>query len=232
MGKIYVVGLGCNPENDLTKKACSVLSGCDAIVCNGMVQSLLNEHKEKMIITEKNAVAERCRIAKQLASEGKSVALACMGDPGVYGVASLVLEEVRNSNITVEIVPGITACLSGAAIIGAPLMQDFAVITLSEGLQKSALDKLRAALDNNFIVVLYGISNKSSYLFKALEIIRELRPPETAIGIAIDIGDAEQKTEALQLCDLACDCITQRSILFIGNSSTYLNNNRMITPLV
>ena len=135
MKKLYVVGMGPGDHDSMTIRADRVLRECDVIVGYTVYVELAEQYypEKEFLTTPMRRETERCRLAFSEASKGRTTAMICSGDAGVYGMAGLILEIGREyPEVSVEIVPGVTAASSGAAVLGAPLMHDFAVISLSD----------------------------------------------------------------------------------------------------
>ena len=173
-------------------------------------------------------------MAIEEAKAGHTVALICSGDPGVYGMAGLVLELAGDADIDIEIISGVTAALSGAALLGAPLVHDFAVISLSDRLTswEKIEKRLRAAAGADLCIVLYNPSSRGrkEQLHRAAQILMERLPGSRVCGIADRIGREGEKTRVMTLGELADAETDMFSTVFIGNSSTKRLGNRMVTP--
>ena len=171
----------------------------------------------------------------ELAESNKKVALICSGDPGVYGMASLVYELVeKDSGIELVVVPGITAACSGAAVLGAPLNHDFCVISLSDLLTPYELivKRLKAAIEGDFVIVLYNPSSKSraDYLMRACEVMLEAGADKgRACGYVENIGREGTKAFVGTLEELRTKSVNMFTTVFIGNSESYIKNGKLIT---
>jgi precorrin-3B C17-methyltransferase len=179
--------------------------------------------------------AARCRESLTLAGEGKRVCLVSGGDAGVYGMASLVLELAADfPDVTVEIIPGVTAASSGAALLGAPLGHDFAVISLSDLLTPWELitKRLRQAAAGDFVICIYNPASQSrkDYLKKAAAILLETLPPERVCGLARNIGREGESVQITTLGNLGETDADMVATVFIGNSKTTVINGKMVTP--
>lgn len=242
MSKIYAVGIGPGNAGQITQEAKEILFSCDVIigytVYVDLVQREFQEEEfrdKEFITTPMRQEVKRCRIAFERAGNEKSVAMVCSGDAGVYGMAGLLFELAGEyPGVEIEVVPGITAALSGAAVLGAPLIHDFAVVSLSDLLTpwEKIEKRLCLAAQADFSLCLYNPSSKkrSDYLRKACEILLEDKAPDTVCGIVRNIG---REGEAYTLCtleqlkDVKVDMFTT---VFIGNSQTKNINGRMVTP--
>ena len=179
---------------------------------------------------------ERAKIAVAKALEGKNVAVISSGDPGVYGMAGVVLEvaTLENANVPINIIPGVTAATAAAARLGAPLVSDFAVISLSDLLTPWILieKRLNAAARADFVIVLYNPQSegRKEPLMKAYEILLNYRKPETPIGIVRQVGRRGEETVVTTLRDLL-DCeVDMATTIVVGNSTTRVVGKRMVTP--
>ncbi len=159
----------------------------------------------------------------------------CSGDAGVYGMASPVLELLPEyPGVEVQVVAGVTAALSGAAALGAPLGHDFCVISLSDLLTPwEVIEKrLRCAAAGDFAVALYNPSSKrrSDHLRRACDILLEERGGETVCGLARNVGRAGQETRLLTLAELRDTETDMFTTVFVGSSTTRNVGGRMVTP--
>jgi precorrin-3B C17-methyltransferase len=179
--------------------------------------------------------AERCREALRLAAEGKEVALVSSGDAGVYGMASLVYElSPAFPTVTIVVVPGITAALSGAALLGSPVGHDFAVISLSDLLTPWDLieKRLRAAAAGDFVICIYNPAShhRPDHLKRACTILLETLPPDRVCGLVRHIGRPQESTALTRLEELRNTPADMFTTVFIGNARTLIINGNMITP--
>ncbi len=179
---------------------------------------------------------ERARTAVMKALENKRVAVVSSGDPGIYGMAGLVLEvaEQEKANVPIEVVPGVTAANAAAATLGAPLIGDFAVISLSDLLTPWNLieRRLRAAAEADLVIALYNPQSRGRRepLAKAHEILLEYRDPETLVGIVKRAKREGEETTITSLREMLNHDIDMVTIVIIGNSTTYKVNGKMVTP--
>ncbi len=179
---------------------------------------------------------ERAKEAVTKALEGKRVAVISSGDPGVYGMAGVVLEvsDREKVKIPVEVIPGVTAATSAAARLGAPLVTDFAVISLSDLLTPWELieKRLRAAGEGDFVVVLYNPQSegRKDPLAKAHEILLEYRKPETPVGIVRQVGRKGEETVITTLKELIGCEVNMATTILVGNSTTRAIGGRIVTP--
>ncbi len=179
---------------------------------------------------------ERCRAAVMRADAGAKVALVSSGDPGVYGMAGLALEITRLAapGLPVEIIPGISAANAAAAAMGAPLMLDYAVISLSDLLVPWEMirRRLEAVASADLVAALYNPRSKKRVhqLEEAVEIFLRYRPAETPSGVGTAVGTPEEHVELTVLGDLLSVDINMRSVVIIGNSHSKSVDGRFITP--
>ena len=179
---------------------------------------------------------DRCRWALDTARAGRDVALVCSGDAGVYGMASPLLELAEEyPDVNVEVVPGLTAALSGGAVLGAPLAHDFCVISLSDRLTPWAViqRRLAAAAMGDFCIALYNPSSKGrpDYLEKAVRILLEHgKPPQTVCGLVRNIGREGQTHRVLTLAQLEHTPVDMFTTVFVGSAATRALSGRMVTP--
>ena len=237
MGKLYVVGLGPGGEQDMTLRAVVTLNACDLIVGYTAYVELIQERfpGKEMVTTPMRRETERVRLALSQAQEGRTVALVCSGDAGVYGMSGLALELAEQyPGVAVEIVPGISAMLSGGAVLGAPLMNDFAVISLSDLMTpwEVIAQRLDCAARGDFAICLYnpGSRTRREHLRRACDILLQVRSPETVCGLAKNIGRAGESHRILTLGELRETEVDMFTTVFIGNSQTRLIGSRMVTP--
>lgn len=237
MSKIYVTGLGPGAKDQMTIRARKVLEHCPVIIGYTVYIDLIRDQfpDKQYLSTPMRREADRCRMAFEEAEKGQDVAMVCSGDAGVYGMAGLICEIGKDyPRVEIEIVPGITAASGGAAILGAPLMHDFAVISLSDLLTpwESIEKRLRAAAEADFVICLYNPSSRKrpDYLEKACGMILDSRDPKTVCGIARNIGRDGESCQILTLEQLKDTKVDMFSTVFIGNSRTMELNGRMVTP--
>ena len=179
---------------------------------------------------------DRCRQAIELAASGRTVALVSSGDPGIYGMAGLAMEqaEALGHQIAIEVIPGISASGSAGALLGAPLMLDYATISLSDLLVpwEQIVRRLEAVAAADLVTVLYNPRSKKRIhqLEDAADIFLKHRSMGTPVGIASSIGLEDQNTVISTLGLFLNEEIGMRSTVIIGNTSTRIINGRMVTP--
>ena len=234
MSKLYVVGIGPGGYEQMTIRAAKVLEKCDIIVGYTVYVDLIADHfaGKEMLTTPMRQEEKRCRMAFKEVMKGKDTAMICSGDAGVYGMSGLIYEISRDyPGIEIEIVSGVTAALSGGAVLGAPLMHDFAVISLSDLMTPWELiqKRLAAAASADMAICLYNPSSKKrkDYLNKACQIVMLYA---TVCGIVRQIGRDGEFFEVMTLQELSNYEADMFTTVFIGNSTTKVINGRMVTP--
>lgn len=235
--KIYVVGLGPGEWNQMTQRALDALEECDVITGYDVYVDLIKDrfqHKN-LISTPMKKEAERCHIAIGEALKGQTVAMVCSGDAGVYGMAGLMYEVAQQYDpIEIEVISGITAACSGAAVLGAPLIHDFAVISLSDLLTPWELIEKRidCAAAADFVICFYNPSSKKrqDYLQKACDIILKHRGAGTMCGFVKNIGREGEAGTVLTLEALKDTQVDMFTTVFIGNSQTKEISGKLVTP--
>ena len=221
----------------MTVRAVNALNACDVIVGYHVYVDLVKDHfpDKEFHTTPMRREADRCRIALDLAREGRDVAMICSGDSGIYGMAGLIYElRGEDESIEVEVIGGLTAACSGGARLGAPLTHDFAVISLSDLLTPWELieRRLDCAARGNFGIVLYNPRSmkRSDYLQKACDIVMRHQSPETVCGIVRNIGREGEEVRVMTLSELRDYEADMFTTAFIGNASTKVIAGRMVTP--
>ena len=235
--KIYVVGIGPGAYEQMTMRAAEALRRCDVIVGYTVYVELVKEHfaNKRFLTTPMKKEIERCRLAFEEANKGYTVAMICSGDAGVYGMSGLILElQEEYPECQVEVISGVTAALAGGAVLGAPLMHDFAVISLSDLLTpwEKIEKRLRCAAEADFSICIYNPSSKkrADYLKRACEIILEQTKEDRVCGIVSNIGREGQSARVLLLSELKDTKVDMFTTVFIGNSQTRKIGERMVTP--
>ena len=235
---VFVVGLGPGDARFLTAQAQSALEQAEVLCGYTVYLDLVRPYypQKEFCATGMTREIDRCRHALELAQSGRTVALVCSGDAGVYGMASPLLElAVEFPAVTVEIVPGLTAALSGGAVLGAPLAHDFCVISLSDRLTpwEVIARRLSGAAMGDFCVALYNPSSKGrpDYLARAVRILLEHgKQPDTVCGLVRNIGRDGQQHRILSLAQLEETPVDMFTTVFIGNAATRVLQGRMVTP--
>lgn len=236
--KVTAVGLGPGAGADMTGRARRAIEKADLVVGYTAYIDLIREEfpGKEMISTGMRREADRCRAAVEAAAGGKNVAVVCSGDSGIYGMAGLLFElAAEESAVTVEVIPGVTAASGGAALLGAPLTNDFAVLSLSDLLTpwETIERRLALAAEADLVLCLYNprSRHRPEALRRACQIILEHRPAGTPCGLAWNIGRDGERTALLTLAALRdneeADMFTTA---FVGNSKTFILNGHLVTP--
>jgi precorrin-3B C17-methyltransferase len=222
----------------MTPKVRAAIEEADVIVGYGtyikLVQNIVR--KDAIIISgTMGKEVERAKIAVTKANENNKVVMVSSGDPGVYGMAGVVLEIAakENANIPIDVLPGITAASAASAILGAPLISDFAVISLSDLL--TPLEKIEKRIElasqADMSIVLYNPKSQDRIepLLKAYEIMMKYIKPDTPVGIVRQAGREGQTAKITTLKNLLNEKIDMVTTIVIGNSATTIVNGKMIT---
>ena len=237
MTKVYAVGLGPGGKEMMTEEAISAIEMSDVIcgytVYVDLITSMFPE-KETFTTPMKKEI-DRCKWALETAQSGKTVAMVCSGDSGVYGMAGLLLQLLHSyKDVEVEVVPGITAAISGAAVLGAPVGHDFCVISLSDLLTPWDLivKRLELAAEGDFITCLYNPRSKKriEHLTTACKIMLKHRSEDTVCGWVKNIGREGEEYRICTLKELDNEPIDMFTTVFIGSSQTKLVDGKMVTP--
>ncbi|MFV0529263.1 MAG: precorrin-3B C(17)-methyltransferase [Lachnospiraceae bacterium] len=236
MSKLYVVGIGPGEYEQMTIKAVQTLKEVDIIVGYTVYVDLVKEHfaDKQFMTTPMKKEVDRCIMAFEEANKGKKVAMICSGDAGVYGMAGLIYEVGINfPGIEIEIIPGVTAATSGAAVLGAPLIHDFCLISLSDLLTSWEVIERRLvnAAEADFSICLYNPSSKKrhDYLQKACDLILQHKPAETFCGIVGNIGREGETVEVMTLAQLRDTKVDMFTTVFIGTKQTRNIDGKMVT---
>ena len=236
MKKLIVAGIGAGSYDGLTVGVVKALENADLIVGYTVYCELVKPYfpDKEFLSTPMMREIERCRLALEHAASGKLTVMICSGDAGIYGMASPILELADEYGVDIEIMPGVTAATSGAALLGSPITCDFAVISLSDLLtpMETIEKRLEGAAMADLCIVLYNPSSRkrADYLKHACSIVMKYRSPETVCGIARNIGRDGESSVVLTLAELAETPTDMFSTVFIGNSTTKNIDGRMVTP--
>ena len=243
-GKLYIVGVGPGHHDHMTFRAKQVIEESDTIVGYETYVDLvadLIEGKDvyRYAMTQEVERAHQCI---ELAESGKIVSLVSSGDPGIYGMAGLIYEILaeldwdRNNGLYVELIPGVSSLNSCAALVGSPLMTDFAVVSMSDLLVpwEIIVKRVEAAAQGDFVIVIYNPSSKKRIhqLQDTRKTLLKYRSPATPVAI---VKGAYRESQTIVLTDLEnlenhSDKLGMISTVIIGNSSTYMYKNMMINP--
>lgn len=243
VGKLFIVGIGPGNPMHLTLAAREALTQSDVIVGYKKYIELVKE-----LITDKQVIAtgmgeevKRAAESISLATAGKTVSLVSGGDPGIYGMAGLVLELLHSTTyrylkdkVNLQIIPGVTAFCAAAALLGAPLMHDFAVISLSDRLTpwQEISRRLQMAAQGDFIIVLYNpkSTERQCQISKAREILLKYRSGSTPVGV---VNSAYRDGQSITITDLEHmldSDIDMSTTIVVGKSNTFRFGEWLITP--
>ena len=241
-GRIYIVGTGPGSLEHITPAAQEAIKRSDVIVGYGTYLDLIAEllKGKEVLSTGMTQEVDRCRKAMELARSNRTVSVISGGDPGVYAMAGLVFELLRSEEgkggtlPAVEVIPGISALNASASRLGAPLMHDFACISLSDRLTPwEVIEKrLEAAAAADFVIVLYNPRSKgrAGHISRAREIILQHRGPATVVGIVKGAMREHESVIVTDLENMRDSDIDMQTTVIIGNSKTFVWNNLMVTP--
>lgn len=237
MNKVYVVGIGPGAYEQMTVKAIEVLEMCEVIVGYTVYVELLQENFPEKIYktTPMRQEIKRCRMAFEEAKKGRKTALVCGGDAGIYGMAGLLYKIGEEyPEVSIEIIPGVTAAVGGAAVLGAPMGHDSCLISLSDLLTPWDVieNRLRRAAQADFVICLYNPSSKkrSAYLSRACTLLLEYKANDTVCGVVRNIAREGETMQILTLEELKNTSVDMFSTVFIGNHETQVIRGKMVTP--
>ena len=238
---LHIVGLGPGDASLLPPLALAALEQAQTLVGYGlyvdMVPMELRAGK-RVVTTGMRHETERCQAAIDAALAGERTAVVCSGDAGIYGMSGLVLELLHARNlldtVPVEVIPGIPAVCGAAALLGAPLMHDFACISLSDLLTpwELILRRLDAAFGADFVVALYNPRSRGrqGHLEEALSIARRHRGPQTPVGLVRQAYRPDQSVSVCTLEEADAEAVDMLSLVLVGNASTRRLGRFMVTP--
>ena len=237
MKQLYVIGMGPGGADQLTPQARMALE-TSQVLCGYTVylDLIRGEFPDKEYFsTPMTQEIERCRAALERARSGRTTALVCSGDAGVYGMAGPILQMAEDfPEVEIEVIPGVTAALAGAAVLGAPLMHDFAVISLSDLLTPWPVieKRLDCAGAGDFVLCLYNPMSKKrrDHLRRACDILLKHRSGDTVCGWVKNIGREGQEHRLVSLAELREEQVDMFTTVFIGSQSTREISGRMVTP--
>ena len=237
MEKLTVVGIGPGDYDNMTVRADRALAESEVIIGYGVYIDLVRDRypDKEFLSTPMTREADRCRMALESAQSGKRTAMVCSGDSGIYGMAGLLFQlRGEAAEPEIEVVPGLTAACSGAALLGAPLTHDFAVISLSDRLTpwEKIEKRLEAAAEADLAVVLYNPASKGrpDYLRRACDILLREKAGTTVCGWVRNIGREGLERRVLTLAELREETVDMFTTVFIGSSATREIGGWMVTP--
>ena len=235
--KLYVIGIGPGGEDQMTLRAVRALEQCDCVAGYSLYLNLIRSliQGKEQIQTGMTREVDRCTAARDMALAGHAVAVISSGDAGIYGMAGLMFELCQSyPEIEIEVIPGITAACSGGAVLGAPLTNDFAVVSLSNLLTpwETIEKRLYAAAQGDFCLCLYNPASKrrTDHLQRACDILLTERSADTPCGLVRNIGREGESFELTTLQELRNTNVDMLTTVFVGNSVTKIVNGRLVTP--
>lgn len=234
-GRIYVMGIGPGGLEYMAPAARTALEEVDVVVGYKtyihLVESIIQD--KEVISSGMRKEVDRCEQVLDIARSGKSVALISSGDAGIYGMAGILLE-LADGEMDVEVIPGISAANAAAACLGAPLMHDWATISLSDLLTDWTLiqKRLDCAAQADFVIALYNPKSKgrTTQIVEAREIMLRHKSPETVVGIVRNAMRDGQEVEITTLDRMLDHEINMFTVVVIGNSNTMVKAGKMVTP--
>lgn len=236
IGKVYVIGLGPGAEKEMTYQASTALEKSEVIIGYTVYTGLIRERfpDKKYLSTPMRQEVVRCEMAMDEAMKGRTVAMVCSGDAGIYGMAGLLYEMGQGyPEVELEVVPGITAANGGAAVLGAPLMHDFAVISLSDLLTpwEQIEKRLIAAAQGDFAIAIYNPSShkRVDYLKRACNILLLHMEETRACGYVENIGREGEKISVCTLKELREREVNMFTTVYIGNSQSQIMDGKLVT---
>lgn len=237
-GKIYIIGIGPGDKQNMSLRAINAIKKSNIIIGYKNYINLLGDliKNKKVISSGMREEISRCQITLKLASSGKNVSLISSGDPGIYGMAGIMLEIAKKSDnkIDIEIIPGITSASTSSAILGSPINNDFAVISLSNLLTPwNIIEKrIKYAAKSDFVICIYNPKSKERdwQIEKVKKILLKYRKKETPVGIVNNAQRNNQHSVITNLKNMLGHKIDMNTTIIIGNSKTFIDNNFMITP--
>jgi len=241
-GRLFIVGIGPGGRDHITPAALGAITNSEVIVGYTMYIDLIREiiGDKEVVTTGMTKEVERCRKALETASSGRTVALICSGDPGIYAMAGLVFELAMNRSSAggrvpdIEVIPGIPALSASASRLGAPLMHDFATISLSDRLTpwEKIERRLHAAAGADFVIVIYNPRSmgRKDHLERAVGIIAGYRRADTPVGIVKAATREAERIIVTTLGSVPFEEVDMQSTVIVGNSRTFIWDGRMVTP--
>lgn len=241
MNKLYIIGIGPGGAGSMTLDAIDKIKESDAIVAYGpyldYIKEAIDIEGKETFTSGMTREIERCQKAIDLALEGKTTSILSTGDAGQYGMAGpiyeLLIEQGKINKVCVEVIPGVGAIYAAAAEVGAPIMMDLALISLSDLLVpwETIEKRLDKAADADFVIGIYNPRSKTrvKHLPRALEIIGKYRDKETPIALVRNAGRDDTYIELSNLNDFDYEKADMKSLVIVGNSTSMIKEGLMIT---
>ncbi|GKX31281.1 precorrin-3B C(17)-methyltransferase [Vallitalea longa] len=238
-GQIFVIGIGPGQLENMTLKAMDIIKSCDVIAGYKVYIEQINKllDNKKVISKGMGKEIDRCEMAIEEALQGRKVGIVCSGDGGLYGMAGLLIELVHTKQlenyIEIEVVSGVTAAISCGALLGAPIVEDFCTISLSDYMTpyEKILNRVDMASKADFVIALYNprSSKRPDYLDEAIRIIRKERDDNTPVGIIRMAYRKEQEIIRTDISHIKTEEIDMFCTVIIGNKQTKWLNDYMVT---
>ncbi|WP_072469287.1 precorrin-3B C(17)-methyltransferase [Urinicoccus massiliensis] len=234
MAKLYVIGIGPGGEGLFTKKMIDAIHESEVIIGYGPYLDYLGSLIEGKTLysTGMKSEIDRCKEAIQQVDEGKTTSIISTGDAGLYGMAGPIFELSTGQDI--EVIPGVSANFAAAAELGAPIMHDYACISLSDLLTpwETILKRVRKAAEGDFVITIYNPRSKGrpDHLEKIVNILLEVKDSKTPVGIVKNAGRPGTERTITQLDSIDYEKVDMLTCLIIGNSNTYIKDGWMVTP--
>ena len=234
-GRVDIVGFGPGSKQKMTFEAYEAIENSDLIIGYGTYTGLIKEiFRDKDIKSSgMGEETERCRMALDEARKGKRVSLICSGDSMLYGMAALVYELCPDEDVRINTIAGVTAALSCGALLGAPLTDDFATVSLSDHITpfEKTEKRLRCLARADMLIVLYNPASRQrpDHLKNAVNILLDELPRERACGIVQNAGREGEISRVMTLKELKDHPADMFTTVFIGNSKSYIQNGKLIT---
>ena len=238
-GKIIVAGIGPGDAADLTPAVRDAIRESDVVIGYKYYFQFISNYMRPDARREDTGMRrerERATRAFELAEAGETVCVISSGDPGIYGMAPLVLEmgRERGSEVEIVVLPGISAFQKAAAKLGAPMGHDFCVISLSDLMTpwERIERRIIAAAMGDFVTAIYNPKSEGRYwqLYRLKELFLKERAPETPVGFVRQAGRTEEAVEVTTLADFDPERVDMFTVVLIGNSRTFLDGKKMVTP--
>lgn len=236
MKKLYVIGIGPGGEENFTLRCIKALEDSEVIVGYKPYLNYVEKYigNKETYASGMRGEVERCKAAIEFAKSGKTTAIISTGDAGLYGMAGPIFELAKGVDIDIEVIPGVTSAFSAASELGAPIMHDVALISLSDLMTSwdLILKRVDLASQGDFVISLYNPKSKerSEHLREAVEIMLKHKSPSTPVGIIKNSGRPETEITVTTLDSIDYEIVDMKTILIIGNKTTYVEDGYMITP--
>ncbi len=230
---IYAIGIGPGSFETMTYEAVKAIENSEVIVgYKTYINLIVDMIKDKEVISNgMMQEIDRVKKAVEISKTGKTVAVISSGDAGVYGMAGLVLELAEGEEV--KIISGVTASTAAAAVLGAPLMHDFCHISLSDLMTPLDLiyKRVELAAECDFVICLYNprSNGRPDYLKKSIELMKKHKQGTTPVGIVRNVSRNNQEVNICTLDTIDYEIVDMLSIVIVGNKSSYIDNNKIIT---